>query len=134
MLIYGVFVYKLSMYYKPTLFRADVREIAHGLIIRSIRHIRVHTHLYHTLTHAHTHTPYLLFSVCACACMFVRNGSTIFGHLPLCPCYSSFSIPVLQSCDDVVMGRFPASHDMLLKLGALRMQFLEGDYDFGAKM
>ncbi len=29
--------YKLSMYYKPTsLFRADVREIAHGFIIHTI--------------------------------------------------------------------------------------------------
>ncbi len=28
--------YKLSTYYKPTLFRADVREIAHGLITRTI--------------------------------------------------------------------------------------------------
>ncbi len=32
-----VYSYKLSKYYKPTpLFRADVREIAHGLIIRTI--------------------------------------------------------------------------------------------------
>ncbi len=28
------------MYYKPTLFRADVREIAHGLIICTIRYTR----------------------------------------------------------------------------------------------
>ncbi len=36
--MYGIFIYKLSTYYKPTLFRADVREIAHGLIIRTIRY------------------------------------------------------------------------------------------------
>ncbi len=34
-LIYGIFIYKLSTYYKPP-FRADVREMAHGLIIRTI--------------------------------------------------------------------------------------------------
>ncbi len=28
------------MYYKPTLFRADVREIAYGLIIRTIRYLK----------------------------------------------------------------------------------------------
>ncbi len=40
MLIYGNSHYKSMMYYKPTpLFRADVREIAHGLIIRIIRYI-----------------------------------------------------------------------------------------------
>ncbi len=37
-LIYGNSHYKPMMYYKPTpLFRADVRKIAHGLIIRTIR-------------------------------------------------------------------------------------------------
>ena len=40
----------------------------------------------------------------------------------------------IQFCDDVVMGRFPASHERLLKLGALRIQFLEGDYKSGATM
>ena len=39
-----------------------------------------------------------------------------------------------QFCDDVVMGRFPASHERLLKLGALRIQFLEGDYKSGITM
>ncbi len=29
------------MYYKPTPFRADVREIAHGLIIRTIQHLKL---------------------------------------------------------------------------------------------
>ncbi len=38
-LIYGNLHYKAMMYYKPTpLFRADVRKIAHGLIIRTIRY------------------------------------------------------------------------------------------------
>ncbi len=33
-----IFVHKSSMYYKPTpLFRVDVREIAHGFTIRTIR-------------------------------------------------------------------------------------------------
>ena len=39
-----------------------------------------------------------------------------------------------QFCDDVVMGRFPASHERLLKLAALRIQFLEGDYKIGVTM
>ncbi len=39
MLIYSKFVYKLSTYYKPTLFRADVRKIAHGLVILTIRYM-----------------------------------------------------------------------------------------------
>ncbi len=35
---YGNLHYKPMVYYKPTpLFRADVRKIAHGLIIRTIR-------------------------------------------------------------------------------------------------
>ncbi len=38
-LIYGNSHYKPMMYYKPTpLFRADVRKIAHGLIMRTIRY------------------------------------------------------------------------------------------------
>ena len=32
------------------------------------------------------------------------------------------------------MGRFPASHERLLKLAALRMQFFESDYTAGATM
>ncbi len=37
----GIFVYKLSTYYKPTsLFRADVREIAHWLTIRYYRYLQ----------------------------------------------------------------------------------------------
>ncbi len=37
---YGSLYYKPMTYYKPTpLFRADVRKIAHGLIIRTIRYI-----------------------------------------------------------------------------------------------
>ncbi len=41
-LIYSNLHYKPLMYYKPTpLFRADVREIAHGLIIRTIRYMYV---------------------------------------------------------------------------------------------
>ncbi len=35
--MWRILTYKLSTYYKPTLFRADVREIAHGLIIRIIQ-------------------------------------------------------------------------------------------------
>ena len=34
-----------------------------------------------------------------------------------------------QSCDDVVSGRFPAAHETLLKLAALRIQFLDGDIE-----
>ncbi len=41
--ICGIFVYKPLMYYKPTLFRADVREIAHGLIIHTIRYLLIWT-------------------------------------------------------------------------------------------
>ncbi len=47
MLIYGIFVYKLITYsyisslriISPPLFRADVKEITHGLIIRTIRYL-----------------------------------------------------------------------------------------------
>ncbi len=40
--MYGNLHYKSMMYYKPTpLFRADVREIAHGLIIRTIRYMAI---------------------------------------------------------------------------------------------
>ncbi len=34
--------YKLSTYYKPTLFRVDGRKIAHGLIIRTIRYMHMY--------------------------------------------------------------------------------------------
>ena len=39
-----------------------------------------------------------------------------------------------QFCNDVVLGRFPASLERLLKLAALRVQFLEGNYKLGATM
>jgi myosin X len=37
-----------------------------------------------------------------------------------------------QFCDDVVMGMFPVSQEKLLKLAALRLQYLDGDYSAGS--
>lgn len=58
-----------------------------------------------------------------------RQFSHSSTHLTL-TLYSCFP----QFCDDVIHGRFPASHERLLKLAALRIQFLEGDYEIGATM
>ena len=41
---------------------------------------------------------------------------------------------ILQFCDDVVMGMFPVSQEKLLKLAALRLQYLDGDYSAGSIM
>ena len=41
---------------------------------------------------------------------------------------------LLQFCDDVVMGMFPVSQEKLLKLAALRLQYLDGDYSAGSIM
>ena len=40
----------------------------------------------------------------------------------------------IQFCDDVVMGMFPVSQEKLLKLAALRLQYLDGDYSAGSIM
>ena len=39
-----------------------------------------------------------------------------------------------QFCDDVVMGMFPVSQEKLLKLAALRLQYLDGDCTPGSTM
>ncbi len=39
---YHELLHSRSMYYKPTLFRADIRKIVHGLIIRSIQYYSVY--------------------------------------------------------------------------------------------
>ena len=44
------------------------------------------------------------------------------------------NIILLQFCDDVVMGMFPVSQEKLLKLAALRLQYLDGDYSAGSIM
>ena len=41
---------------------------------------------------------------------------------------------VAQFCDDVVMGMFPVSQEKLLKLAALRLQYLDGDCTPGSTM
>ena len=47
--------------------------------------------------------------------------------LPFVPMY-------VQCCDDVIKGYFPASPERLLKLAALRLQFLDGDCVAGSTM
>ena len=37
-----------------------------------------------------------------------------------------------QASDDIAMARIPVTHEALVKLGALRMQFLEGDCEVGS--
>ena len=49
-------------------------------------------------------------------------------------CHTHLTLLHPQFCDDVIFGRFPASPERLLKLAALRMQFLEGDCELGANM
>ena len=37
-----------------------------------------------------------------------------------------------QIADDIAMGRLPLAHEVMLKLGALRMQVLQGDFETGS--
>ena len=51
-------------------------------------------------------------------------------------CVRSFVPCVLyiQFCNDVVVGMFPVSQEKLLKLAALRLQYLDGDCTPGSTM
>ena len=63
--------------------------------------------------------------------MSFHNNYYMNSSCTMCMC---IIIILLQFCDDVVMGMFPVSQEKLLKLAALRLQYLDGDYSAGSIM
>ena len=63
----------------------------------------------------------LIVLMCVCACV-------------VCVCVCVCVCLCVQFCDDVVMGMFPVSQEKLLKLAALRLQYLDSDFTPGATM
>ena len=73
----------------------------------------------------------LQFYAGQCACVALYSLSLISDQSTL---LCNVTYLCTQFCDDVVMGMFPVSQEKLLKLAALRLQYLDGDHSAGATM